>query len=89
MIIEQLRNFLILGVIIAVGVAVNLGYKPNKPTCPLDFKDSEEYVKTVADWLSDYYKKNPDASREEVMNARMDYLLKMGCVDMGIKALEE
>ena len=84
MIIEQLRNLLILGVIIAVGwLFVNYGLKPNKPICHLDFEDQNEYVESAANWLIDYLKKNPNASsEEEVLKAREDYLLKMGCVDL-------
>lgn len=85
MIIEQLRNLLIFGVILAVGVAVSYGYKANKPICPLDFKNQEEYLETVVSWLNNYYKTNPDASKEEVLTARMDYLLEMGCVDMSFE----
>jgi len=82
MIIEQLRNILILGVIIAVGwLFVNYGYKPNKPICPLDFENQEEYLETVVSWIKSYYKENPNASIDEATEARMDYLLKIGCVD--------
>ncbi len=82
MIIEQLRNLLILVVVVAVVIAVNMVYKPNNPICPLDFKEEDEYVESVASWLDDYYQKNPQASKEEVLKVRMDYLLESGCVDM-------
>lgn len=57
-------------------------YKSNNPICPLDFKDENEYMESVASWLSGYYQKNPQASKEEILEARMDYLLEIGCVDI-------
>ena len=70
--------------LLALGaVIVVVGLKPNKPICPLDFEDKNEYVESAANWLIDYLKKNPEASsEEEVLKARADYLLEMGCVDM-------
>ena len=82
MIIEQLRNLLIFGVILAVVVVLNMVYKSNKPICPLDFENQEEYLETVVNWIKSYYKSNPNASIEEATEARMKYLLKMGCVDI-------
>ena len=79
----QVKDLLILGVIIATALVASLFYKPYNPLCPLDFKDKNEYVESAANWLIDYLKKNPNASsEEEVLKAREDYLLKMGCVDL-------
>ena len=69
--------------LLALGaVIVVVGLKPNKPICPLDFEDKNEYVESAANWLIDYLKKNPQASEEEIFKARADYLLEMGCIDM-------
>ena len=43
-IIEQLRNLLIFGVILIAGVGVNMVYKLNNPICPDDFKDPKEEI---------------------------------------------
>ena len=42
MIIEQLRNLLILVVLIVIGVVINIVWKLNNPICPDDFKNPKK-----------------------------------------------
>ncbi len=80
MIIEQLRNLLFLGILIVILVGISRFY-PNNPICPFDFTDKGEYIKDLGSWLDDYYRKNPNTTKENVLKARMDFLLESGCVE--------
>lgn len=83
MLFEQLRNLFIgIAVIGCVALAIYFFQPPFK--CPLDYtpSESEEYVASVAKWISHYQEAHPDATTDETVSARMEFLLQHGCEDM-------
>ena len=79
--VNKLKIFITTLFIIAGVLFVNYGYKSRKPICPLEYTDQEVYIKDVTNWLADYYRKNPNATKEQALKARMDFLLESGCVE--------
>ena len=78
MIIEQLRNLLILGLFMIVLMSINKFY-PNNPICPDSIKDTEQRTIEFKKWVDDFYEGNPNASNEEAMGSRRDFLAKNNC----------
>ena len=54
MIIEQLRNLLILVVLIVIGVVINIVLKSNNPICPDDFKNPKQEIASFEKWVNDF-----------------------------------
>lgn len=79
MIIEQLRNLLILAILIVVGVAINMVWKSNNPICPDDFKDPKQEIASFEKWVNDFYDNNPSASITEMSKARVDFWTENNC----------
>ena len=79
MIIEQLRNILILVVLIVVGVVINMVWKSNNPICPDDFKDPKQEIASFEKWANDFYDKNPSASIAEMSKARVNFWTDNNC----------
>lgn len=80
--LQEHNRGIVLAVLLVVGILfVNYGYKSNKPICPLDYKDQEVYMEDLANWTIDYYRKNPNTTKEQALKARMDFLLESGCVE--------
>ena len=52
------------------------------PICPDEYKNQEDYIKAVGQWASDFYDKNPGTTKEEVLSARKDFLIKSGCQEI-------
>ena len=79
MIIEQLRNILILAIFLIVVVAANTVYKSNNSICPSDFKDPKKETAFVREWLENFIKNNPNASIADVSRARVDFWIDNNC----------
>src|SRR3989344_3613466 len=79
MIIEQLKNLLIFGVIVAVGVAINMVYKSNNQVCPDDFATSEERTSVMVKWTNDFFDKNVDATISDFSKARKNFYIENNC----------
>jgi len=47
--------------------------------CPSDFKTSEEYIESVAQWISKYQEKYPEATEEDIMVVRDSLIEKNNC----------
>lgn len=52
------------------------------PICPNEYDNQENYIKAAGEWLNDFYHKNPTSTKDEVLSARMDFLLENGCEDL-------
>lgn len=63
MLIEQLRNILILVALLIVGLVINIVFfpnNPNNPVCPDDYVDWDIAVTALSQHFIDLSKKNPD-----------------------------
>ncbi len=60
MIVEQLRNILILAILIAIVWSINIFYKSNNPICPDDYVDWNIAVKALSQHYDDLSKENLD-----------------------------
>ena len=78
---NKIKVLLIITIIVVGVLFVNYGYKPKKQICPLDYTDQDVYMKDVTSWAVDYYRKNPNTTKEQALKARMDFLLESGCVE--------
>ena len=78
MIIEQLRNLLIL-VISCCRSVINMVWKSNNPICPDDFKDPKQEIASFEKWANDFYDKNPSASIAEMSKARVNFWTDNNC----------
>ena len=79
MIIEQLRNLLIFGVIMAMVIAVNIVYKSNKSICPDDFKNPNQEIASFYEWAKEFVDENPNATMSEFSQARRDFYVENKC----------
>ena len=81
MIIEQLRNILILGAILAIGVAVSMVYKSNNSICPDDFKDPKQEIASFSEWVKEFTEKYPNATNSDLSKARRDFYIENNCTE--------
>lgn len=79
MIIEQLRNILILVALLIVGLVINTVFFPNNPICPDDFTNSEEEIADFEKWVDNFYTENPEATISEISRARVDFWIDNNC----------
>ena len=79
MIIEQLRNILILVVVVVIGITINMVFISKNPVCPDDFETSEEKTIAFEKWVDDFYNKNPEATISEMSKARVDFWEDNNC----------
>ena len=49
------------------------------PICPDEYENQESYIEAVGQWAGDFYDKNPNTTKEEVLSARKDFLIRSGC----------
>jgi hypothetical protein len=47
--------------------------------CPDKFSSAEEYVMSIAEWSNSYLKDHPNATQEEISNARVKLLYEFEC----------
>lgn len=73
------RLLLIAPLILAFGVYVNNGYKTNNPVCPDNIKDSEKRSAEFKKWIDNFYEDNPNASTNDTMEYRRNFLAKNNC----------
>lgn len=52
------------------------------PVCPDEYENQEDYIKVAGEWLGNFYDKNPNTTKEEMLSARMNFLIENGCRDM-------
>jgi len=52
------------------------------PICPDEYENQESYVEAVGQWASDFYDKNPNTTKEEVLSARKAFLIKNDCKEI-------
>ncbi|KKS44993.1 MAG: hypothetical protein UV10_C0036G0002 [Candidatus Azambacteria bacterium GW2011_GWA1_42_19] len=78
-IIEQLRNLLILGILLVVGVTVSMVYKSNNPICPDDFKDPKREIAAFSEWGKEFWENNPNATVSDFSQARVDFWRENNC----------
>lgn len=79
MIIEQLRNILILIAIVATGIVINVVFISKDSVCPADFKTSEEKTMAFEKWVDNFYNKNPEATISEISKARVYFWIDNNC----------
>lgn len=55
--------------------------QPVNPMCPDDYSNSEDQMKGMNDWINQFFDDNPDASMEDLGNARYQFLQDNNCVE--------
>lgn len=73
-------TIVLLTLIILVVTAVNTVNKSEKPICFDEYENPEDYIKDLGQWLDDYYKKYPNATKEEVFSARDEFMIESNCI---------
>ena len=54
------------------------------PVCPDEYENQEDYIKAVGEWLGDFYDKNPNITKDEMLSARKNFLFENGCKELSI-----
>ncbi len=82
--LKNINETLIAGVVLLV-LFIPLAFYSSKNDdsfgfkCPSDFQEPEEYINSVAKWISEYFKKYPEATEEEMMAVRDKLIEKNRC----------
>lgn len=75
-----LSFFLLLFTIFALSVLYYYKFDKNLFfQCPDKFSSAEEYVMSIAEWSNSYLKDHPNATQEEISNARVKLLKEFEC----------
>jgi len=77
-VLNKQKVFLISSCLVSV-LVLYLFANNDKPKCPDDFTNSDEKIAAFDAWVTDFYNKNPDASIEDMAQARLDHNVKNGC----------
>ena len=54
------------------------------PICPDEYENQEDYIKAVGQWAGDFYDKNPNTTKDEILSARKNFLIENGCKELSI-----
>lgn len=57
-------------------------YKPNKPICPQDFKDSNERFASFFEWEKEFRNNTPNAEISVLAKARKDFYIEHKCKEI-------
>ena len=64
---------------LVLGGVLYFAWDSSKAKCPDDYKNPDDAVAAFDVWTKNFFENNPDASLDEMAQARIQYYLNNGC----------